>query len=289
MTFGKIIVWCARIGWVATALAAATAWGDAFADRSTAVGLTAAVGGWATWGVAMIALAALSTVSLTVARLVITMAIPVQLAVAVDTPGVWAVAAVALSVVTATAVMSAEFAQACVQASAYGAEERFPLRPPAPFVAPMALAWMVLTAAWCIGPLALAARSWVLGGVVSTVAVAAAVVLGRRFHRLTRRWLVLVPAGVVLHDHLLLTETVLMRRNDLAGLQVAVGGPDAVDLTGLTWGTAVQIDAREPQVVIPRGVSQGGEPPRPARVRTIVVAPSRPGQLLTAARRVRLA
>lgn len=284
-----ILVWWTRLTWAALALVAPQAWGAALASHSRPVQLTAGVLAWTTWGATLIALAALSTVSLTLTRLVTTVAVPAGAVVAVHEPSGWAVAALAMTIAAAMGAMSAEFAMACVQASAYGAEERFPLRPPAPFVAPMVLAWSVLATAWLVGPLALAARAWLLGGALSTVAVVAAVVLGRRFHRLTRRWLVVVPAGLVLHDHLLLVETVLIRRHDLTGLHLAAGGPDAIDLTGLTWGAAVQIDLREPQVLIPRVGGRGPEASTPVRVRTVVVAPSRPGALLSAARRVRIA
>lgn len=282
-------MWWVRVTWVALAVVAATAWGDALDSQDHAVQLTAAVGGWLVWGATMVALAALSTVSLTVARLTVSLAVPAQLVVAIHTPGGWAVAAVALAVAAAVGVFSAEFAQACVQASAYGAEERFPLRPPAPFLAPMVLAWAVLATAWLVGPLSLAAGAWVRGSVFTAMAVGVSVVLGRRFHRMTRRWLVLVPAGLVVHDPLLLVETVLLRRHQLSGVRLAVGGPEAIDLTGLTWGAAVQIDTAEAQPVIPRTAGRGAEAARPAWVRTLVVAPSRPGQVLAAARRARLA
>lgn len=289
MKRSSILVWWTRLTWAALAVVAPPAWGEALSAHSTAVQRTAGALGWVAWGAALVAVAALSTVSLTVARLVITMAVPASVVVAAHEPGGWAMAAVVLSAGAAVGVLSAEFAQASVQASAYGAEERFVLRPPAPFVAPMALAWLVLTAAWLVGPLALAARAWLLGGMVTAAAVVLSVVLGRRFHRMTRRWLVFVPAGVVLHDHLLLAETVLITRKDVQGVQLAAGGPDAIDLTGLTWGAAVQVDLREPQVVIPRLAGKGPEASKPVRVRTILVAPSRPGALLSAAREVRLA
>lgn len=288
MNVRSIIVWWVRLVWAALAVAAAPAWGDALASSSSAVQATAAAGAWLVWGVALVAAAALSTVSLTVARLAMTVAVPAQITVAIHTPGGWAVAAVALSVAAAVAVMSAEFAQACVQASAYGAEERYPLRPPAPFVAPMAIAWSVLAAAWITGPLSLAAGSWIPGIALSAVAVTATVVLGRRFHRMARRWMVLVPAGVVVHDPLLLAETVMVRRNELVGVRLASDTASALDLTGLTWGAAVQIDAREPQPVVTRGGGQDGGP-KAQRAQAILVAPSRPGLVLSAVRRARLA
>jgi hypothetical protein len=287
VTVSRILVWWTRVTWAVLAVVAAPAWSDALAGHSTPVRVTAGIAAWTAWGVALIAVAAMSAVSLTVSRLIITIAVPATVIVAVHEPGVWSVTSVVLAGAAGVGVMSAEFARAHIQASAYGAEERFPLRPPAPFVGPMVLAWATLAVAWLVGPLALAAKSWVIGGVLSAAAVVLTVVLGRRFHRMTRRWLVLVPVGLVLHDHLLLAETVLMRRNDLIGMRLAAGGPDAIDLTGLTWGAAVQIDAREPQVVIPRVTGRGPEASRPVSVRTIVIAPSRPGQLLAAARRTR--
>jgi hypothetical protein len=289
VTTRGFLVWWTRVMWAAVALVAPPAWGDALATHSTPVRVTAGVVGWTAWGLGLVALVALSTATLTIGRLVLTMAVPAQIVVAVHEPGGWPVLAVAASVAAAVGVMSAEFAQASIQASAYGAEERFPLRLPTPFIAPIVLAWLVLTTLWLIGPLTLAARSWWVGVPTSAAAVGLSVVLGRRFHRLTRRWLVLVPAGIVLHDHLLLAETVLLKRNDLRGVQLACGGPDPIDLTGLTWGAAVQVDLVQPQVVIPRLAGSDPRAMRPASVRTIVIAPSRPGQLLSAARLARLA
>ena len=58
--------------------------------------------------------------------------------------------------------------QSMVQASAYGDEQRFVLRPPAAFYAPTVASWVVLVRrAPSIGPLALAARNWIVGAPVS--------------------------------------------------------------------------------------------------------------------------
>ena len=97
---------------------------------------------------------------------------------------------------------------------------RFPLR--VPLAAGMAaiVAWFVWAPALVAGPLLLAAQQWVAGALLSAVAVAGAVFLGPRWHRLARRWFVLVPAGIVLHDPVVLAE--LVEREALAHIAVDV-------------------------------------------------------------------
>ena len=95
------------------------------------------------------------------------------------------------SAAVATAlVFSGEFGEHLVQASAYGDEQRYPLRPPLAFLVPAVVSWCVLCACAVVGPLALAARAWVPGVLLTAAAVALGWFLGRRFHRLARRWLV---------------------------------------------------------------------------------------------------
>ena len=63
----------------------------------------------------------------------------------------------------------------------------------------------------------------------------------RRWHKLSRRWFVLVPTGVVVHDHLVLAETLMMRRNEVVGLRLAPADTEALDLTGPAAGHAVEV------------------------------------------------
>ena len=107
----------------------------------------------------------------------------------------------------------------CVNGPAYPNERRFPLRPPA--IAPGrsgALAWVVLVGAPVAAMLLLAGGRWVVGGIVAVRRVLAAAVGGRALHGLARRWLVVVPAGLVIHDPLSLADPVLFQRAAIAGL-----------------------------------------------------------------------
>ncbi len=92
------------------------------------------------------------------------------------------------------------------------------------------------------------------GGVLLAASAVATPAAVRALHGLARRWLVFVPAGVVVHDLQTLGEAVLFPRTSVAALAVAEGDPPAgvLDLTRGTVGLALQLDLREPLPVSPR-------------------------------------
>jgi hypothetical protein len=274
------IVWAARVLWVSLPITVGWAVGQALAGRSTPVRVIAMSGTWGLWAVGLVAVLVPTTVSLTVSRLLA----PGALAVAVASllGGARAVPgglAVTHALAAVAAVFTAEFGQRFAQGSAYGDEARFPLRPPGLYAAgPMPAAWTVLAGCLGAGPLLLAARQWVPGAVLTLAGAATAVPLGRRFHGLSRRWLVVVPAGVVVHDHVALAETALFRRSELAGVGLAPAATVATDLTVRALGLAVQIELVAPVAVAVSGV--GRAEPTTATVSAVLVSPSRPGRVL---------
>ncbi len=144
----------------------------------------------------------------------------------------------------------------------------------------------MLVAAAVTGPLLLAARSWVAGGVALVVGVPVAVVLARALHSLTQRWAVFVPAGLVLKDHLALLDPVLLRRHLVVDLGPAPADSDALDVTARAPGLALEVRLREPvplaQVTPGR---RGSEARSPEALR---FTPTRPGAVLAEAGRRRL-
>jgi hypothetical protein len=114
------------------------------------------------------------------------------------------------------------------------------------------------------------------------VALAAGWFLGRRFHVLSRRWLVLVPAGLVIHDQLVLAETAMLPRASLASLGLALADTQAADLTGPAAGHAVEVALVDATTVVLAATraKPGGTA---LHVRSLLVAPSRPGRLLQVA------
>jgi hypothetical protein len=66
-----------------------------------------------------------------------------------------------------------------------------------------------------------------------------------QMHRLSKRWLVRVPAGWVVHDDLMLAENLLIRSHNLTAMDFALADSEALDLSGMTRGVPIQISLRE--------------------------------------------
>jgi hypothetical protein len=281
--------WPARLSWLALPLLAGPALGDALAGASRPVQVVASVGLWAGWAVVLVATLVPSTVSLTLLRIAAPGAVVAALAAAVagDTSGA-DVAALAGSLVAALAAFWPGTGDVFVDGSSYGDERRMPLRVPGPLLAgPLLLAWALVAAGLCAGPLLLAARQWAAGTAALVVGLPAAWLAARALHSLARRWLVFVPAGVVLHDPLTLAEPVLLRRADVRSFGPAPAGSGALDLTRGALGLALRIEVSPPASLVMvragrRGASEAANAPE------VLVTPTRPGAAVAEARRRRL-
>jgi hypothetical protein len=94
---------------------------------------------------------------------------------------------------------------------------------------------------------------------------------------LTRRWLVFVPAGIAVHDPLLLRDTFMARGHDVRGLYQRDPMTEAFDATGTTWGTSLTLTLSHPHDVSlsPFGARLAGTLDR-LHVTALLVSPSRP-------------
>ncbi len=238
---------------------------------------------WAVWASGFLACLVPSTVSLTVGRLLAPLPLLCCLLAAIaGVDGLRLGLAVALSGAVAVIWYSAEVGIHCAQGSAYGDEHRFPLRPPVPMLVPMALTWALGAACGVGAVLAVGDRRWLIGVLLAGLVVAFAVIIGPRFHQLSRRWLVVVPAGLVVHDALVLADNMLFRSPALRIVHLAPGDSQAADLTGGTTGTQLEIVLAEMDTVTKAATRQ--QPKGTAlHVLSVLVAPSRPGKVLHAA------
>jgi hypothetical protein len=224
-----------------------------------------------------------ATASLTATRIVVPASVVVGGACVAADPGVLAAwALLGLGAVAATVALSAETGQAFVQASAYGDEERFLLRPPLGLALAGSASWLLWSASMAAGPLLLAAGLWLPGAVITALATVLTVLIARSWHRLSRRWLVLVPAGLVLHDHVVLADTLMLRRQQVARLRLARADTDALDLTGPATGHAVEVETTAPVTALLRP-SAGHPRGRAVHLTAYLASPSRPGRMLRAA------
>jgi hypothetical protein len=144
------------------------------------------------------------------------------------------------------------------------------------------LTWLLVVAGASVGPLLLASRQWVAGA-VALVAGAALVVAGSRsLHQLARRWVVLVPTGLVVHDSFTMPEPQLFLRTSIARLGPALADDaDADDLTAGAPGLALVLELTEPLEVLLR--TRGRDSATKASS-ALLITPSRPARLLEAAR-----
>jgi len=285
--------WPARLTWLLLPLLVGPALGDALSGSSRAVEVVGAVLAWGSWAKVLVAVLIPRTVSLTALRIVA----PLGLAVAI-----WAglagerggadLIAVGWAAVTLVAAFAPTTGDAFVNGSSYGDERRMPLRVPGSLLlGPLPLTWAAAVAAPVAAPLLLAARQWVAGGAVAGLGIPAAAVSIRALHGLSRRWVVFVPAGLVLHDLHALVDPVLfprarIRRLGPAPADVPTGGEDgAVDLTQGSLGLALELELNEPVEIAPRRPDRALELEAAQR---LLFTPTRPGALLAEAQRRRL-
>lgn len=243
---------------------------------------------WSLWAIVLLSVLVPASPSLTALRL----AAPAHLATLVLVSiaagaNLGSIVAVALSAIVALLCASGETGAFFIQSSAYGDEKRFPLRCPRSFLVVMVLTWLIWFASAAVGAILLigaAITGTVIGAILVAVAAFGCAVFPRRFHRYSKRWLVEVPAGLVVHDHVLLTETSMFPRRAVVDIEVwkpsASGNDEPFDLSGGFRSTGIVIRLKDPETVIlaPTKDHPGG---RAFHVNSARVCPTRIARALT--------
>lgn len=280
--------WLVRAGWLALPFTVGATIADALDGRSTPVQLTTAALLWASWAAVLVGLLVPRPVALVGLRAGAAALAPL-VAWAADSSGDWLIAGVHALVVLVIA-LAPRTGEWLVNGTSYGYERRYLLRVPAPLLlGPIEVAALALPGALLTGPLLLASRQWIAGALAVAAGVPIVIVLARALHSMTIRWAVLVPAGFVLKDHLVLLDPVLFRRAEIERLGPAPVDTDAMDLTAGALGLAFELRLDEPQHIdrmrLGRGTPEGYE------VQRLLFTPTRPTALLADAgeRRIRIA
>ncbi|HEX6236641.1 MAG TPA: hypothetical protein VFZ68_05580, partial [Acidimicrobiales bacterium] len=240
----RLGAWLARLGWLVLPFVCGPAVGDALDGASRPVQVVASGGMWAGWAGVLVATLVPSTVSLTALRVAAPAPVVASVAAAVagGAPSGAEILALAGSLAVALVALSPPVGEVFVDGSSYGDERRMPLRAPGPLLlGPVEVAWCVAAAGIAAGPLLLAAERWVAGGVALAAGPPAAWLAVRALHTLARRWVVFVPAGLVVHDPLALVNAMLVRREALRSLGPAPADTNALDLTRGALGLALEI------------------------------------------------
>lgn len=290
-------LWPLEAPWVLLAVLATGPLADALVDQGTATVAVVSLLVGVAWTAALVAMLVPRSAGLTVVRLVVpaaVVALGAAAAVGDDRSALDVLALLAAAVATVV-VLAPWTIDAFVDGSSYGPERRLALRTPLPVLLVALATWAATLAGAVAGPLLLAAGRWLPGAVALAVGAPVAALGARALHQLSRRWLVLVPTGMVLHDQLTMPEPQLFLRQTMARLGPAlVDAPDAdeppsatdavEDLTAGASGLVIELELTEPVELLVR--DGRGTTLRP--VTRVRFSPGRPAELLAEARRRRL-
>ena len=285
--------WTFPVLWLAVPFVAGPAFASALDPRSALFRTAASVGLWLGWAVVLGAALVPRTVTLTAVRIMVPAALAGAVWAAAVTPDPGLADAVALAFLAAAtaAAMAPGTGDAFVNGSSYGDERRFPLRAPAALLlGPVELGWLVAVVGAVAGPLLLAARQWVVGGVALVVGWRAALLAVRMLHGLSRRWLVFTPAGVVVHDPMVVIEAMLVLRRHVADIGPRPGRDRRAGRGSRPAPGCVRRGPRDrAHRALPHHPRPERRPGRPApaiesvEVGAVLVTPTRPGLVLTEA------
>ncbi len=279
--------WVLRTAWLVLPLTLGPALADSLDARATGLRATASVGLWVLWSVGLLATLIPHPVTLTIVRIggPATMAAAAWAAVTTDEP-VGAVIAVAAGLVVGVGALSAPVGDLFVDGASYGDERRFLLRGPGPVVLVLGpLTWVAIMLGTITGPLLLADSRWIPGALACVIGFPVAALGIRATNQLTRRWVVLVPAGLVLHDHLALAEPTLLARSSISSVGPARADTEALDLSQAAHGMALEVRCTEPHEMLPATRNTVAEV---QSVPAFLFTPARPDALLAEAARRRL-
>jgi len=237
----RVLLSVAMVTWVVLALS--SPWQTIADDASRSVCWVLLTWGWLLWTSVGASLLVPSPTSLTIVRIVVPLSVVVS--VVAGQP-----LAVFCSVVALIVCASPMFVDVMVQGGAYGDEKRFALRTPLPYVVPAVIAWLLYTASLIGGSLLLASRQYIFGAVLVGIGILLSRTIPQRLHRLARRWLVLVPVGIVVHDHLVLHETIMAPSAKILSVARTSDVGEAADLTGGVFGERITIALTEADKVI---------------------------------------
>lgn len=274
LTPARVLLGTLIASWIALALSAP--WHALSTPHSFAVRLVCISFGWVIWTAVTIAVLVPSPLSLTVLRCGVPMAV-------ICAAGAVSPFALFVSIVALVLTYSPLIADSMVQGGAYGDETRFSLRTPVPYMAPAVVAWLILCGSILGGSVALAARQWIIGGPLLILGAILIRFVPRRLHRLSRRWLVVVPAGIVVHDHMVLAETLMVPRANILSLTSAMEAGESADFTGGVLGQRIAVEQIESEKVVLSAITAKMlKTTEGLHVKTFSIAPRRHAESLAA-------
>jgi hypothetical protein len=146
---------------------------------------------------------------------------------------------------------------------------------------PVGIAYLLLVITITFTPLWFANQQWVLGVVGLLASALLMWKVAPRIHQLSQRWLVYVPAGVVIHDPKMLSDVLMLRRGEIESIALAPADTHAIDFSGFTRGVPLEVRLRELiDVRLTPFAARILKTTDVLHVQSFLVAPTRPAQAL---------
>ncbi len=255
---------------------------DALQGASDSFGDSVKLASWLLWLGILVSLMARLPVTLAVARIGVTGSLPVAVWTAIEAPQTTAaILGIGGSLAATAAVLAPGVADCFIDGASYGDERRYALRAPGPVLITLVMpAWAVVVVGSTAGPILLADQQWLTGAIVTVVGFPLAGLAFNSLYRLTSRFIVMVPNGLVLHDRTVLREPVLFARNQIVGLAPARADTSATDLTASALGLALELKLGS-AVTLP--LVTGSRSTHERSVESLLISPARPADVMRSA------
>jgi len=284
-----IELWIFRALWLVLPFISGPLFAEALDDTDRPFQLGVSILLWTVWALLLIATMVPRTQTLTALRVVPVAGLLATAWAAIDAggdAGVWTVtAALGAAAITAMLSFRSTITDAFVDGSSYGDERRFLLGTPGPLLlGPLAIVWICIVGGAVTGPLLLLSQRWILGAIVLVLGWTLTWFTVPILHRLSNRWLVFVPAGLVVHDKTALREPQLFRVEDIEAFGPAPADTEEQDLSLDALGLALRVALKEESKII-RNVR--GSTIDLTVITGFVVSPNRPGAVIEEARKRR--
>lgn len=222
----RVTLWALRITWMVLPVVIAPVAEDLLRSRPDATRLTAESLLWVAWVAGLVSALAPRPLGLTVIRATSGSALGLSVLGAWNSTTVEVASASAVCALAVACATHARTAEVFANGAAYGDERRIPLRhPPLHRLILGPLGALLIALGIAGGPLLLTGGQWVSGTALMLVGWPVAALLFRSLHALSRRWLVLVPGGLVVHDPLVLASPVLLPNSWVRRARTAAKSP----------------------------------------------------------------
>jgi len=275
-----------RVIWISLPLLCGPSLADSFNDFKLLLRTTVSISLWTFWVLILLSTLIATPISLAIIRIGAPAAAALSLWSALETSGsVSGIIGLAASAIAACVALSAPLGDRFSDGASYGDERRFLLRAPGPVLLLLGpLAWLTSVAGLTVGPILLLNKNFLLGSLISLCGFPLAALASNAIYQLGKRWLVLVPAGILLHDHLSVGDPTLIPRNQLANFSPAKVETNALDLSQNSFGLSLEIKCLTPlSMMLRTGTRKTTN--ETSIVESFLINPVRPNVLLAEAQK----